>query len=420
MILNFRSLAAATTLFLVSACDGNPVALRLVTPLSDLDREIATELAGHFNSESTIAMSLTGDPLDERSALDAILAGEADLALVSNALPYRAGIATVIPLFPSVLHVGYTGDRDADNVPALLSGARVFAGTEGSASRMIFEKAVERYHIPPDSYTFVDPNAAEQPVDVFVVFAPIAPDRLQAWQEQTKIRLISNGSPDDVGRGSRVDAAALLNPYLRPFIIPVGTYGDATPEPVVTTAVDQVLVARSDLPEATVYRLISELLRLRPALAASRPGLFADLSGDFDASRSTFVLHAGAQAYLERSEPSVYERYSGVAEVAVTMLIALISASLGGMRLYRMKRKNRIDVFYSDVLAIRREAERATNPDAGTKLAGKLRALQDRAFTDLVDEKLAADESFRIFITLSNDVLRQLGALAPTERHSDE
>jgi hypothetical protein len=39
-----------------------------------------------------------------------------------------------------------------------------------------------------------------------------------------------------------------------------------------------------------------------------------------------------------------------------------------------------------------------------------IRALQDEAFELLVDEKLAADESFRIFITLSNDVLQQLAA----------
>jgi len=40
----------------------------------------------------------------------------------------------------------------------------------------------------------------------------------------------------------------------------------------------------------------------------------------------------------------------------------------------------------------------------------KLRELQGETFDQFVHEKLAADESFRIFITLSNDVLRQLGA----------
>ena len=42
----------------------------------------------------------------------------------------------------------------------------------------------------------------------------------------------------------------------------------------------------------------------------------------------------------------------------------------------------------------------------------KIRNLQNEAFNQLVDEKLGADESFRIFITLSNDVLRQLGGIA--------
>jgi len=39
----------------------------------------------------------------------------------------------------------------------------------------------------------------------------------------------------------------------------------------------------------------------------------------------------------------------------------------------------------------------------------QVRELQNEAFDQLVNEKLGADESFQIFITLSNDVLRQLG-----------
>ena len=39
----------------------------------------------------------------------------------------------------------------------------------------------------------------------------------------------------------------------------------------------------------------------------------------------------------------------------------------------------------------------------------EIQALQDKAFAQLVDEKLAADESFRIFMSLSNDILDQAG-----------
>jgi TRAP-type uncharacterized transport system substrate-binding protein len=391
--------------------------MRLVQATSDVDSEIIRDLADLFGKESDIKLTLTETSMPGEAALDAILAGDADIALVSNALPYRDGVATIIPVFPTVLHIGYIGDRDISSAETLLRGANVFAGDEGSASRLMFTKSIEQFELSPDEFNFVTDPDAIQP-DVFVVFAPIAPDRLREFQALADIRLYSTGTPDDLGRGSSIDAATLLNPYLKPFIIPIGTYGEATPEPILTLAVDKMLVARSDLAESDVYTLISELLRLRPALAAKRPGLFKDLSGDFDAGRSTFVLHSGAQAYLERSEPTLMERYSGVAEVAVTVFIGLISAIFGALRIYDRKRKNRIDRFYSEILAIR-NAPDSTNESNASNIE-RVRSLQNEAFEMLVDEKLAADESFRIFITLSNDVLHQFGAQPRSKSESGE
>jgi len=402
---------------MASGCSRSEIEFRMVRPVSTVDREIAGSLAELFDTESRFEISLTDDQLSGEDALDALIAGEADIALVSNALPYRDGVTAVIPLFPSVLHIGYIGETDIDNVEDLLRGARVYAGDVGSASRLMFLKSVENSGVATGEYEFVDDPETGRP-NVFVVFAPIAPDILKTYQDRARIRLYSVASTDELGRGSRVDAATLLNPYLRPFIIPVGTYGDATPEPVLTVAVDKMIVARSDLAAADIYNFISELLRLRPALAATRPALFKDLTGDFDASRSTFVLHPGAQAYLERSEPTFLERYSGVAEVAVTIFIGLVSAVFGALRIYDRKRKNRIDRFYSEVLAIR-NALPGTAEDSNAGIA-KIRELQNEAFEQLVDEKLAADESFRIFITLSNDVLRQLDAVARPGFVADE
>jgi len=407
-------------LLALSGCGQSADSLRFATPASPIDRDIVTDLAVLFEAQSAIQFELSDTAMSGQEAVDAILAGDVDLALVSNALPYSDGVATVIPLFPTVLHIGYVGDRAFTDISELLTGARIFAGDEGSASRLIFQRSVDRFKIPDDSFTFVTRPGPDNEIDVFVVFAPIAPDRLENLQREIDIRLFSIGDSDAVGRGSSIDATTLLNPYLKPFIIPVGTYGDATPEPILTVAVDKMLVARRDLPESAVYTLISELLRLRPALAAQRPGLFNELSGDFDASGSTFVLHPGAQAYLERSEPTIYERYSGIAEVAVTVLIALISATFAGMRLYRMKRKNRIDRYYSEVIDIRHQAERSADGAEKLELRERLKALQDQAFSELVNEKLAANESFRIFITLSNDVLRQLGAASYATRNSDD
>jgi hypothetical protein len=278
----------------------------------------------------------------------------------------------------------------------------------------MFEKFTSRTGLEPADFAYVN-NVDERP-EVFVVFAPISPDRLAEFSD---IRLVSMGSPDDIGTGSSIDAATLLNPQLIPFVIPVGTYGDATPTPILTLAVDMMLVARSDLAASVVYDLVGELGRLRPALASQRPGLFQRLSDDVNPGNSTFVLHPGLVAYLDRNEPSVYERYSGVAEVSVTVIIALFSAIFAGVRIHHMRRKNRIDAFYTDVIAIRSGLDDSSTNDDRTAAAQKIRELQNTAFKLLVDEKLSADESFRIFISLSNDALRDLSATQNDTRVSD-
>jgi len=392
----------------LAACEDGPRELRLVTPVGTIDRDIVEELAELFDNERVLTqIILTEETMSGEEALDAIASGKADVALISNSQEFRRDIATIVPLYPTVLHVARREGFAEPTARGDLSDAAVFAGTSGSASRAIFERIADNIGLADDDYRYVtDPSEI---ADLVVVFAPIAPERIAEFPE---LRLISMGTPQEIGNGGSVDAAVLLNPHFRPFVIPIGTYGESTPEPIVTIAVDKILVTRSDLDSAVVYDLISDILRLRPALAAKRPGLFQQLSEDFDVSRSRFVLHAGTQDYLQRSEPTIYERYSGVAEVAVTLLVAVFSASFAGIRIFRMRRKNRIDRFYAAAIGIRNAFNESDSEEKRNQAITKIRQLQDDAFDKLVDEKLSADESFRIFITLCNDILRQLSRSA--------
>ena len=400
-----------TCLSLLTACDTGPHELRLVTPTEPEDRSIVEDLSDLLDDDASVRIHLGTTPLSEEAALDAVESGDADIALVSNNLPFRDDIATVMPLYPTVLHIGHR--EGASDLPGLdmLRGATVFAGPEGSASRVVFEGIAKRMNLGSHEYRYV--SGKEDLPDFVIVFSPISPKRIEEIRELRDdfpdFELSSIGTPQDIGTGSIIDAAVLMNPQFQAFVIPIGTYGELTKEPIVTIAVDKILVARSDLDSTVVYDLINEILRLRPALAAKRPGLFQHLSGDFDTSRSTFIVHAGAQAYLQRSAPTVYERYSGIAEVVVTLIVALGSAAFAMARIFRMRRKNRIDIFYSQTIALRRSVTSSTGAEELARVIKEVRALQNTAFDLLVDEKLAADESFRIFITLSNDVLRQLG-----------
>ena len=125
----------------------------------------------------------------------------------------------------------------------------------------------------------------------------------------------------------------------------------------------------------------------------------------FDVSGSAFVLHPGALAYLRRDEPDMYERYSGIAEVVVTMMIGLVTGIYAVFRIVSIRRKNRIDEFCREALTIRNGVESAAQTGAALTA---LKALQDRAYDLMIQEKLTADESFRIFITLTNDIIDDL------------
>jgi TRAP-type uncharacterized transport system substrate-binding protein len=404
------ALAGIVTAFLIAACSDQRPELRLIEPRLEVDRNIARDFAKLMEDRSSVSVSIVASSGIEETSIDALLSDRADIALVSNILPYTSGITTVLPLYANILHILQRQPSTAKTEVELFTTGRVFAGPPGSPSRLMLERYAAERQISSADMRFVESFEGECP-DVIAIFAPIMRDlrsRLAGCGEPGLYRLYSLGTPDDIGSGSAIDAATLLNPSLRAFVIPAATYIGISDEPVVTLAVDKLLVARRDLPDTVVYDLFREVIRLQPALAANNRTLFHAIRDDFSASDSTFVLHPGAQNYLARNEPTVYERYSGVAEVVVTVFFALLSASYAALRVYRIRRKNRIDLFYSAAIALRKSISDTAHVTERKDAISRVRALQTEAFELLIDEKLAGDESFHIFLTLSNDIIDEL------------
>lgn len=409
--LRFRGIVLGIlAVLLFSACTGDRPELRLIEPRLEVDRRIANDFAALMEDKSAVSVTIVPSASNQESSIEALLSDRADIAFISNNLPYTSGITAVMPLYTNILHILQKRSAITESDFDLFTTGSVFAGPPGSPSRIMFEKYATERHIDSSEIHFVESFAGHCP-DVIAVFLPVIRDlnsRLARCGDSDLYSLYSMGSPDEIGHGFEIDAATLLNPSLRAFIIPAGIYPGIADEPVVTLAVDKLLVARRDVSETVVYDLISEVIRLKPALAANNPAFFHTLGSRFSSSDSTFVLHPGAQSYIERDEPSVYERYSGIAEVAVTLFFALLSGTYAAARIYNMRRKNRIDRFYSAAIKFRRSVTETTTTEERRESVSRVRALQTEAFTLLVDEKLAADESFRIFITLSNDIIEEL------------
>lgn len=385
--------------------------LRLVAPGLKIDQTIAEAFARQFDEQADLSIVLVDNPDPNQPELEMLKNGSADLALVANIERYDPDIATVVPLYPTVLHIAYRLPADGSSLSqpdllARLTEGRVFAGTVDSPSRLLLETAARQNGLDPTRINYVEDG--EVCADVIVIYAPIVPDLPRPLLGCGEYRLFSLGDPHALGTGVQVDSIPLFYPHLQPFVIPAGTYGALTPEPVLTLAVDQLLVARKGVSDSLIYDLLREILRLKPALATVQPGLFQRLTDQFDVSGSTFVLHPGALAYLHRDEPDFYERYSGVAEVVVSLLFGLVSGLYAVYRILTIRRKNRIDSFYREALEIRDRALVSGSEPARLAAVASLKALQERAYTDMINERLAADETFRIFITLSNDLMADL------------
>ena len=175
-----------------------------------------------------------------------------DLALASKTQACRRGIATVMPLYPALLHIAHRRDMDGRDPRELSRGVSVFAGYADSASRRLMERLLASLHLPESRVTDVD-DIASLP-DRPMVYMPVDPLGVQSLAKAAR----------------NIDRAVLLHPQSSPFIIPAGTYGALTPHPAVTLAVDKLLVARSGLSVTVITALSTR------ACASDRHGLPGD------------------------------------------------------------------------------------------------------------------------------------------------
>jgi hypothetical protein len=380
--------------------------LRLVRPALDLEERIAERLVALIEDHERLNIVLVDRPSPDMTAIDAVMAGHADLAFAANIEAYREDINVVLPLYARVLHIVTRLDPVPESLDDLLRNREIYAGPSASLSHRVMREVVDDLDEHGSGFAMVD-DPPRMP-DVVVVFAPIDRQAIISDARLDGLRLFSFGDPADLGRGTAVDSAVLLNPRLKPFIIPTGTYNELTPAPVLTLAVDNLLVAHRDLAETVVYDLLGEIVRVRTALFSERPELFQPLDKSVVDANFAFSMHPGAMAYLLQDEPTYIERYSGVAEVLVTLLIGLVSGGWALLNILRIRRKNRIDAFYLDVIQTRDSVPADAAPAQKSAAIAEIRELQNRAFELLVDERLAADESFRIFIELTNNSIAEL------------
>jgi TRAP-type uncharacterized transport system substrate-binding protein len=391
IIVSALAIAAALALLLMPGCD--LMSRTLSMHITDYRQFSGDSIQTIFQEQSGLKI-IEAENEAGLSPLEHVAQGKADLALVENSSTFKSGVRAVLPVFESVLHVLVRDDFEPQDENSPLRGASIYIANNSSAGANFVSLVTQRQGLSALDYSVVLKPQADRP-DVIIYFGAINPTNL-TWAPQG-YSLVSLDNSLNPKRQFYEEGIGYTAPNMKPKVIPTLTYDlPGNENPILTVAVDTLLVAGKNVPELLIYKLTRTFLEQKPRFTALAPHLFSGINESFDPLSLNFPLHRGSRLYLERDEPGFLERYAETINMLVYVTFLLISAFLAiGRGRARMK-KDRIDVFYERVMVIADQKHEASCE----QLLQQLDALEREAFNSLIKEKLAANESFRIFTDL--------------------
>jgi uncharacterized protein len=332
--------------------------------------------------------------------------GEAELALLSNHVAGATGLELVAPLYEETLQVVVRRDAGITR-PLQLAGRRIGVGPAGSGTESIADVVLLHFGIGGEAFdrrnlSVIDAVAALEAgtLDAAFIVAGMRTPAVDGLLARGDMRLLSLGEPGKVG--SALEGIKLDAPFFSVTAIPEHAYGAEPTTAIGTISVHALLVARADLDEDLVFAITESLYSHKVELA-QQERLLSHLSERYDPALSPYPLHAGADRYYRRDEPSLVQRYLNEISLAIT-IGALLWSAISGLRAAREQaRRNRIESHYA-------EAKRIIDDGAAEPavLRERLVAARDRALGELADERLDANDAYLILQDYLNARIAEL------------
>lgn len=397
-------LLGLTCLWLFSSCF-NPTTIEFSLiystdePIGEISRRLEPLLEENFNVDIKLIIGEGSD-----SNLDSVASGAVDFTITENHVDFREGVSSVLVFYPQVLHVFYHESLEVGSFRELFEGRKVFIGNPGSGSYKFIMNLFDFFQIDQSKVT-ITANAFDN-YDVFAGFNDILPSNYLIGLENFK--LYSFDKVENYGKGSIAEAICLKYPKVRPYIIPQATYGDLTKEPILTISSNAVLVCNSSLRDTYITDQIKTIFANQEVFTSISPLIFTGLDEHFDRSNLTFPIHNGARIFLDRDEPSFFERYAELVGVLFSIIIAVVSGIISLSRWQRQKKKDRVDVFYKVLMDVKNQSKNLKTVKETMAKIKDVQESQNKAFEMLINEELEANESFRIFMELSKETIEEL------------
>jgi TRAP transporter TAXI family solute receptor len=358
-----------------------------------LEGEGVVRSAAVLSTEGSVAnMQLIGDA---RSNVQ--------LAFVQSDTPPDSSARLIAPLYKEVLHILVAKDI-AENVDSIndLSGLRVAVGARNSGTRQVAESVLVHFGVTVGEELELSPEGAasgliDGSVDAAFILTAIPSRIVDELAVADAVRFLSLGDAQESGNES--DGLALVFPAITATTIPKSTYVGFPERPVSTIAVSALLIGRRDL-DPDLVRAITEAIFEHRAGAGGLQGedlvVAQQIREDFRPGGFSIPFHDGAEAYYHREEPPFFVAYAEAISLFLTLLVGVYSGYIALREWMKRRMKNRIDAYLIEV----EEQTAALGSLSYEDLVQHRDALYDirhRAFSDLVSERVLADQSFTIF-----------------------
>ena len=368
-------------------------------PQNYLSRNIASIL-----SEKTRNKFLVVNGIGSSASLDSLKEGKIDFSIVDNYTIVSDEVASIMPLYPQILHVMHKRGVECSTIEELIKGKKIYAGVPGSGTYKFLKDLMKDYGIRNKEVTILSEIELFKADVIFSFTDLLSNDELRDLDEY---RLFSFDSVEKLGRGSLAEGICTRYPYFSPYIVAKDVYGDYTEDPVLTLEIDAILVGRTNLDRELVYEVLKTLDQNKQKITTINP-LFHDFSGTFDPNKLNIQMHQGARDYLERYEPTFLEKYAEVLSVIISIFVALASTLYSVSSWQKTRKKNKIDVYYNKLIAIRGKINSLTCSEEADILLEEVKQIQEETVELVVREKLMADESFSIFLNLSKMIADEI------------
>ncbi len=390
-------------LIITASCKEDDRSVKILGNNEDPQNQIAVTIANILNQHLADTVFVSSG-IGSLANLDSLEKGKADLGIVDNYSRFSDKVNSIMPLYPQVLHILYKEELQPKSFRDLVLNGKIFPGLEGSGTLRFVELLLHDLGISKDKCQFVD---VYDYFDADIIFSFTDLLTLEELRDHHGYKLYSIDAIENLGKGSLAESICTRHPQFEPYIIPRDLYGQFNEIPILTVKVEALLVCRADLESKLVYKIIQTLSENNQTIKDINPLLY-EFSSDFDPRKLTFTLHPAARDYLDRHEPSFFERYAEVFGVIVSIFVALASSIYTITQLRDKRRKNKIDVYYSKLIHYRKKIEATAKAEELKQIEFELNNLLEVTLDLVAREKIAADESFLIFLDVSKIVMKEL------------